>query len=589
MSDPSPSPRSFAATDQGFTLDGAPLRILSGALHYFRVHPDRWRDRLLAARAMGLNTVETYVAWNRHEPEPGVHDFSDGLDLERFVTLAADAGLHVLLRPGPYICAEWDLGGLPWWLLREPDMRLRSTHPAYLDAVDRWFDVLIPRVVPLLASRGGPILMVQVENEFGAHGGDADEGAAYLAHLADGLLARGVDVPLFTSDQPRREMLAAGSLPGVLATANFGARAEESFTRLRELRPVGPLMCTEFWCGWFDHWGEPHHTRDATETAASLDDVLAAGASVNVYMWHGGTNPGWFNGANTDDDGRYQPTVTSYDYDAPLTEWGEPGPKYAAFREVLARYADVPAEAPPPASARRGFGAVALTGTVAALDALVPVAGGPWEAPPSMEAAGIGHGFACYSAELPRGGTELLLPGVADRAQVFVDGALAGVVERDGEGVPLTVAAEPGARLDVLVENRGRVNYGPHLHDRKGLPGGVLCDGEAVPGWRVAALPDVADLPFAPGAGAGPAVFHRGTLEVAEPADTFLDPAGWPRGVAWVNGVNLGRFLADGPQRRLYVPAPVLRTGPNEVVVFAVDEPSAAEVRFVAEPGLSAG
>lgn len=570
----SDSPR-FVVGTKDFLLDGEPIRLVSGALHYFRVHPEQWADRLAAARAMGLNTVETYLPWNLHEPEPGRHDFTGGLDVERFVALAEEAGLFVLLRPGPYICAEWELGGLPWWLLRDPDMRLRSSYQPFLDAVDAWFDVVVPKLLPMLATRGGPALMVQLENEFGSYGADPE----YLAHLRDGLLRRGVDVPLFTSDGPEEHMLTNGLVDGVLGTVNFGSRAAEAFKAFRGHRAEGPLMCMEFWCGWFDHWGERHHAREAQDAAATLDDILGAGASVNFYMWHGGTNFGYLNGANHGEG--FEPTITSYDYDAPLSEWGAATPKFEAFRDVIAKHLGEPLTEEPPAVRLAGFGDVRLTESAAVLGNLVSA--GRFDQPPTVEEAGIGHGFAVYRASLPAGATTLRIPVVHDRAQVLVDGVEVGVLERDGERD--TVALPPGgALLEILLENQGRVNYGPHLHDRKGLLGGVLVDGVALTGWEVLRLADIGKIHFGQPA-SGP-VYRRGVLSVDEPADTFVDLPGFTKGVVWVNGFNLGRYWDRGPQTRLYVPKPVLVEGANEIVVLDLHPGDSDTVRFVAEPAL---
>ncbi|WP_436499226.1 glycoside hydrolase family 35 protein [Actinokineospora sp. HUAS TT18] len=568
----SDSPR-FTVGDQDFLLDGEPLRLVSGALHYFRVHPDQWEHRLAAARAMGLNTVETYLPWNLHEPEPGRYDFSGGLDVERFVQLAADAGLYVLLRPGPYICAEFELGGLPWWLLRDPDMRLRSSYQPFLDAVDVWFDEVVPRLLPTLITQGGPTIMVQVENEFGSYGADP----GYLNHLAEGLRTRGVDVPLFTSDGPEEHMLTNGLVPDVLATVNFGSRAPEAFAALRRHRPTGPLMCMEFWCGWFDHWGELHHVRDADDAAATLDDILGAGGSVNFYMWHGGTNFGYLSGANHGTG--YEPTITSYDYDAPLNEWGAATPKFHAFRDVIAKHLGTPLTEEPPAVHLAEFGPVRLTDKAPVLGNLVSV--GKYETAPTVEEAGIGYGFAVYRTALPEGTTTLRVPIVNDRAQIFVDGVEIGVLERYGAD---EIAVPAGQVLEILLENQGRVNYGPHLHDRKGLLAGVLANGVRLADWEVLRLADLPEIEF--GTTAEGPIYRRGVLEIDEPADTFLDLPGFTKGFAWVNGFNLGRFWDRGPQTRLYVPKPVLTAGRNEIVVLDLHPGTADTVEFVAEPAL---
>ncbi len=551
----------------GFLLDGRPFRLLSGGLHYFRVHPEQWADRLRKARLMGLNTVETYVPWNLHQPRPDTFRMDGGLDLPRFLELAAAEGLHVLLRPGPYICAEWEGGGIPSWLLAEPDIRLRSRDPRFLAAVDDYLDRLLTPLRPHLASRGGPVIAVQVENEYGAYGDDT----AYLEHIADSLRRCGVDVPLFTCDQPTD--LERGALPGVLATANFGSRSAHHLAALRAARPEGPLMTTEFWIGWFDRWGAHHVVRDADRAAEELDELLATGASVNFYMFHGGTNFGFTNGAN--DKGTYRPTVTSYDYDSPLDEAGDPTAKFTAFREVIAKYAPVPSEPVPAPGPKLSLPAVALTESAALLphaDVLAPTAVESHR-PLTMEELEQDFGFVLYETALPVRGPALLeIEHVRDRAQVFVDGQPVGVLEREQHEHALTFTVpRAGSVLTVLVENQGRVNYGQGIHDRKGLPGKVLLDGVELAGWtnRPLPLPGPEGIPFAPTTATpvGPA-FHRGSFEVTETADTFLHLGGWTKGNAWLNGFPLGRYWSRGPQRSLYVPAPVLRPGRNELVVL---------------------
>ncbi|MEX0171211.1 glycoside hydrolase family 35 protein [Streptomyces sp. LMG1-1-1.1] len=572
--------------DGGFTLDGESFRILSGGLHYFRVHPEQWQDRLRKARLMGLNTVETYVPWNLHQPRPDHFVMDGGLDLPRFLDLAAAEGLHVLLRPGPYICAEWEGGGIPSWLLADPGIRLRSRDPRFLAAVDDYFTRLLTPLRPYLASQGGPVLAVQVENEYGAYGDDT----AYLEHIADSLRACGVDVPLFTCDQPVD--LERGALPGVLATANFGSGAARGLAALREQQPKGPLMCTEFWIGWFDRWGAHHVVRDPEHAAGELDELLATGASVNFYMFHGGTNFGFTNGAN--DKHTYRPTVTSYDYDAPLDEAGDPTAKFTAFRDVIARYAPVPDGPVPPPGAKLAARTVRLTES-AGLLAHAATLGTAVEArrPLAMEELEQDFGFVLYETTLPLKGPALLeVEHVRDRAQVFVDGLPVGVLERENHEHALALTApRAGSTLTVLVENQGRVNYGQGIHDRKGLLGKVLLDGAELAGWTSRPLPltDLDGLTFAPATTTpvGPA-FHRGTFEVTDPADTFLHLDGFTKGNAWINGFALGRHWSRGPQRSLYVPAPVLRAGTNEIVVLelhAAHRAGTVELRATADLG----
>ncbi|MFI8082006.1 beta-galactosidase [Kitasatospora sp. NPDC086009] len=552
--------------DEGFTLDGQPLRIISGGLHYFRVHPGHWADRLRKARLMGLNTVETYVPWNLHQPRPDEFRLDAGLDLPAFLDLAAAEGLHVLLRPGPYICAEWEGGGLPSWLLADPDILLRSQDPRYLAAVEDFFERLLTPLRRHLSTNGGPVLAVQVENEFGAYDGDT----AHLAHLAATLRRCGVDVPLFTCDQPGD--VVRGALPGTLATANFGSRSAQGLAALRAHQSTGPLMSTEFWIGWFDRWGGHHVVRDPAQAAEELDTVLATGASVNLYMFHGGTSFGFTNGAN--DKHTYRPTVTSYDYDAPLDEAGDPTEKYEAFRQVIAKYAPVPAEPVPARAPKIGPLTVELT-SCAPLFANLPALGEAVRAerPLTMEQLGQDFGFVLYETVLPAAGPVLLeAETVRDRAQVFVDGQPVGVLERERhERAIAFTAPRAGAVLSLLVENQGRVNYGPGIHDRKGLLGRVLLDGAEAAGWTSRPLPlsSLDALPFTEDAGTqvGPA-FHRGTVRLAEAGDTFVHLPGWTKGNVWVNGFHLGRYWSRGPQRSLFVPGPVLRPGANEITVL---------------------
>ena len=339
----------FAIGDTDFLLDGEPFRILSGALHYFRVHPAQWADRIRKARQMGLNTIETYVAWNAHAPTPTSFRLDDGLDLGRFLDLVAAEGMYAIVRPGPYICAEWTNGGLPGWLLADAGAGVRSNDPAFLTAVAGYLAALAPVLVPRQADQGGPVILVQAENEYGAYGSDKD----YLRAIVKHLRGIGITVPLISVDQPMGSMLADGSLPELHATASFGSHATERLAALRRHQRTGPLMCAEFWDGWFDSWGGHHHVTSPAETAGELDALLRAGASVNIYMFHGGSNFGLTSGAN--DKGTYTPIVTSYDYDAPLDEAGNPTAKYWAFREVIAKYAPVPDSRPVPAPPRPAF------------------------------------------------------------------------------------------------------------------------------------------------------------------------------------------------------------------------------------------
>jgi beta-galactosidase len=551
-----------------FIEDGQPLQIIAGAMHYFRVHPDLWADRLTRMAWCGCNALETYVAWNVHEIKPGVFDFSGWQDLPRYLELAAEHGLRCIVRPGPYVCTEWDLGGLPAWLLADPGMRLRCHYQPYLDACDRYLDALTARLVPLQASAGGPIVAVQVENEYGSYGNDK----VYLAHLRDGLRARGYDGLLFTSDGPTDFMLEGGTLPDVLKVVNFGSDVKGAFAKLREHQPEGPLMCGEFWNGWFDHWGAEHHVRPPEEVAQTLDDLLGLGGSVSFYMFHGGTNFGYFNGANFSTG--YEPTIGSYDYDAPLAENGALTPKYHAFREVIGKYAPLPTGPQPEDPPVCAYGPVTMTGCVSLSDALeglsTPV---QRPTPDPMEFVGQDFGFVLYRTQVhgPREDQHLVLQECHDRAQVFVDGEYRGLIYRNDPEPTVTLGFAAGNyQLEILVENMGRINYGPKLHDRKGITEGVRLGGQFLYGWTIYPLPleDLSSLRFgAEVSPTGPA-FYRGTFTVDTPTDTYLALPGWTKGIAFINGFNLGRYWEIGPQRTLYIPAPLLHEGENELIVF---------------------
>ncbi|MGW1093676.1 beta-galactosidase [Streptomyces sp. NPDC002596] len=578
-----------------FLRGGHEHRVVSAAVHYFRIHPELWRDRLQRLRAMGCNTVELYIAWNFHQPTPGPARFDGWHDVAAFIREADSLGLDVIARPGPYICAEWDLGGLPAWLLADESLRLRTADPAYLAAVDQWFDQLIPVLAELQTSRGGPIVAVQVENEYGSYGNDK----AYLEHLKDGLVARGIDCLLFTSDGPEPRMLAGGTLPGVLATANFGSRPDEAFTTLATFQPDAPLVCMEFWNGWFDHHGGPHHVRDTTDAAEALDGILAAGGSVNIYMGHGGTNFGWWAGANhtgkTLADPGYLATITSYDYDAPIGEAGELTEKFHAFREVIGRHVPLP-DTELPAQPRRVDPRTVPATRVASLRGSLDLLSAALRRPAPEPIEKLGHhcGLVHYRNHItgPGGPATLTVDGIRDLAQIFLDGHLVGVLERDDPSPTIELSVpEGGAELEILVEPFGRVNYGPHLADRKGLVAGVRLDHQHLFDWDIRVLPldDLTALPTTAAAETddGPA-FHRAVVDLPEAADAFLSVPGSHRTLVWLNGFLLGRLRTEkGPQRTLYAPAPVWRAGANEILVLdlaAAATPLTVELR--AEPDL---
>ncbi|MFI6940904.1 beta-galactosidase family protein [Streptomyces sp. NPDC050418] len=570
----------FRIGDEDFELDGRPVRLLSGALHYFRVHEEQWAHRLGMLRAMGLNCVETYVPWNLHEPLPGA--YRDVEALGRFLDAAARAGLWAIVRPGPYICAEWENGGLPHWVTGPLGPRARTRDPEYLRLVDGWFDRLIREIVPRQIHRGGPVLMVQVENEYGSYGSDPE----YLRHLADVLRDLGVEVPLFTSDGPEDHMLTGGSVPGVLATVNFGSDARTGFETLRRHQPSGPLMCMEFWCGWFSHWGGKSVVRTPEDAAAALREILGCGASVNLYMAHGGTSFAGWAGANRGGgdlhEGELQPDVTSYDYDAPIDEQGRPTPKFWAFREVLAAYADGPLPELPSPPAQLAAPATATLDAWASPEDVLAAFGGPETvtgAPPTFEDLDVDRGLVRYRCTVPgpRRPYELNASGLRDRAVVYVDGVRAGVLT---EASPVLDAPVAGpAVVDLWVESLGRVNYGPRVGEPKGLTGGLRHErqylhGITAQGLRLDALDAGLDgLRLGPPEGV--TGLYAGSLEVPAPGDAWLELPGWTRGFVWVNGFNLGRYWSAGPQDALFVPGPVLREGANEVWVLELEAAAA--------------
>jgi beta-galactosidase len=588
LGDRGPHGREFAIGEHDFLLGGEPFRILSGALHYFRVHPAHWADRIRKARQMGLNTIETYVAWNAHEPREGDFSLAGGLDLGRFLDLIAAAGMHAIVRPGPYICGEWTNGGLPAWLHRN-EAGIRSSDPGYLAAVSRYFRQIAPVIVPRQADHGGPVILVQIENEYGAYGSDK----SYLRALA--ALARqiGVTVPLITVDQPTDEMLRNGSLPGLHATGSFGSQVPERLATLRRHQPTGPLMCSEFWDGWFDDWGGHHHITPADQTARHLEELLSRGASVNVYMFHGGTNFGLTSGAN--DKGTYQPITTSYDYDAPLDEAGNPTAKYWAFRDVLARYA--PVGEPPRAAAPSPAFTASLSQVLPLWDILEQL--GQWSSHDGLVTAdelGQYQGLTLYRTGVDLAGPGVLAVGeVRDRAQVFLNRQAIGILARDHHDRSIVLPGGIRGQLELLVEDQGRVDYGPRLGEPKGLIGTAAVNGEPLRSWQVLPLPldDITpaaealrSLPARTAAVlAGPA-FARATFDVQEAADLYLSTAGWGKGVAWLNGFCLGRYWSRGPQRALYVPGPVVREAGNELIILELHSAGSAAVSFVSAPDL---
>ena len=581
----------FTFEGKNFLLDGKPFRVISGAMHYWRIFPEYWEDRLKKLRACGFNTVETYVPWNLHERREGEFDFSGKLDIVRYISIAESLGLKVIVRPGPYICSEFDFGGLPSWLLSYPDMRLRCDDPMYLEKVRPYYRELLTRIAPHQCTRGGGIIMSQIENEYGSYGDDT----VYLRKVAAMYREFGMDCQLYTADGAGFWMLSGGTLPEYPCVANFGSHPEENFAVMEQFRPDQPFMCGEFWCGWFDHWGEAHHTRTPEETLRDLLPMIRMGASFNFYMFHGGTNFGFTNGANHTDTA-YLPDVTSYDYGAPLSEAGDLTPAYFAIRDELAK---VTGRMPPldvENTKKAGYGDVTLTERAALLDNLGNLATPIHSASPkTMEEIHQDFGYILYETEFvgPFEKLPLVLGQVHDRAQVYIDGKFADVWERTARNgdVKLALGKGESCRMQILVENCGRVNYGPKLFDKKGLLDGVRLGQRFHFGWEIYPLTmdDLSGLVWNNSTVCdGKPAFLRGKLTLTDkPADTFLRLDGFHKGFVKVNGFNLGRYWNDkGPQKTLYVPAPLLHEGDNEIVVFESDGYDTPVVTFTDTPEL---
>ena len=575
------SAHSFTVSGKQFLFDGKPYQIISGEMHYPRVPRAYWRDRFRMARAMGLNTITTYVFWNLHEPRPGVYDFSGQNDIAEYVREAQQEGLNVILRPGPYVCAEWELGGYPSWLLKDHSLVLRSQEPKYTAAVERWFARLAKEITPLLLANGGPIIAVQVENEYGSFGDDH----AYMESLKNLLQKTGLAANvLYTADGP--EQVPNGSLPELPAVINFGTgEAKHSFAILDTMRPDGPHMSGEYWAGWFDHWGEKHHETSGQKEAAELEWMLTQGYSISMYMFHGGTSFGWMNGANSNGS-NYEPDTTSYDYDAPLDEQGTPRQKYYQFRDLIARVTRHPAESVPPAHPVKTFD-IAAANESASLWRNLPK---PVESQTllTMEDLGQSYGYILYRTHLDGGdGGELVLDGLHDYAQVYVDEKLVGTLDRRLGTSKLTLpVVSRAATLDILVENSGRVNFTKVIRgERKGLTGSVTLNRKAPKHWQIYSLPmnDLSAMRFASEPCQGPC-FHRTSLLSPEPADTYLDTTALHKGEVWVNERPLGRFWSVGPQHALYLPGPWLKPGNNEIIFLDLLSESSEPIRTAEKP-----
>ncbi|MGN6181138.1 MAG: beta-galactosidase [Mucilaginibacter sp.] len=572
----------FALGDSTFLLDGKPLQIISGEMHCTRIPRAYWRDRMRKAKAMGLNTIGTYVFWNAQEPEPGKYDFSGNNDIAGFIRTAKEEGLWVVLRPSPYVCAEWEFGGYPWWLLKDKDMKVRSRDPKFLKAYREYIMQLGKQISPLLITHGGNVLMVQIENEYGSYSNDKE----YLDINRKIFREAGLDGILFTCDGP--EEMGDGYLPGYLPAVNGEDDPKKVKTLINKYHDgKGPYYISEWYPGWFDSWGKPHHGSNADNDAKELDAVLSADLSINMYMFHGGTTRGFMNGANMSRNEPYMPQTSSYDYDAPLDEAGNPTPKFYKFRTVIEKHLPPGTTLPPlPEKAKTiAISNIKLTERAPLFSNL----GKPVIAahPLCFEELNQGYGFVLYRTTLKNAASGLLkIKEMRDYAIVYLNGERLGVLDRRFKQDSINIASKkPNAVLDILVENNGRINYGAYLADnRQGITEKVTLDDKELTGWKMYKFPfnTVSNLKYTSAPTTRPGVYDRhviipalikpvvykGAFTLTETGDTFIDMRGFGKGFVFLNGHNLGKYWYIGPQQTLYVPASWLHKGQNEIEVF---------------------
>lgn len=572
-----------------FLLNGEPFVVKAAEVHYPRIPQPYWEQRILSCKALGMNTLCLYVFWNLHEQQEGQFDFTGNKDLAAFCRLAQKHGMYVIVRPGPYVCAEWEMGGLPWWLLKKEDVQLRARDPYYIERVKIFMNEVGKQLADLQITRGGNIIMVQVENEFGSYGTDKP----YVSEIRDIVKGAGfTDVPLFQCDWSSN--FTNNALDDLLWTVNFGtgANIDEQFKKLKELRPETPLMCSEFWSGWFDHWGRKHETRDATTMVSGIKDMLDRNISFSLYMTHGGTTFGWWGGANNPS---YSAMCSSYDYDAPISEAGWTTPKYFQLRELLQSYLPEGEKLPEPPAPFPVIEVPAITDwSVAPLFENLPNANEIEDIKP-MEYFDQGWGTILYRTVLKENVSGVLhIDEVHDWAQVFADGKLLGRLDRrKGEfelKLPLTL--KKGTRLDILVEAMGRVNFDKSIHDRKGITDKVevISGGKAteLKNWSVYNLPPfyefVSSKNYKKGTSVDGPAYYRATFNLEKTGDTFFNMSTWGKGMVWVNGHALGRFWEIGPQQTLFMPGCWLKEGENEIIVLDLKGPSETSIHGLKEP-----
>jgi beta-galactosidase len=580
---------SFALGDSTFLLDGKPFQMISGEMHYPRVPREAWRARMKMAKAMGLNTIGTYVFWNLHEPQKGKFDFTGNNDVAEFVKIAKEEGLWVILRPSPYVCAEWEFGGYPYWLQNEPGLVVRSKEAGYLKEYETYIKEVGKQLAPLQINHGGNILMVQIENEYGSYGSDKE----YLAINQKLFKDAGFDGLLYTCD-PAKDV-PNGHLPGLFAAVNGlddPAKVKALINSVHDGK--GPYYIAEWYPAWFDWWGTEHHTVPAEKYTAKLDAVLSAGISINMYMFHGGTTRGFMNGANYSDKKPYEPQISSYDYDAPLDEAGNATPKFMAFRSVIQKHLPKGTTLPPVPAEKPTIKIPPVTLSYYASLRQLQVDPKSNPTPLTFEAMHQDYGYVMYRTQISGGKTGVLkLNGLRDYAIVWVNSIRVGVLDRRlGQDSLKITLPDSKVTLDIVVENMGRINFGKYLlQNKKGLTGAVIFDGQELKNWKMYNFPfDTAPAPKSyineEDIGQYP-VIKSGFFHLKKVGDTYLDMRKWGKGVVWVNGHNLGRYWSIGPQQTLYVPAEWLKVGDNDIAVLELLNTSADTIIGINKPILN--
>lgn len=580
----------FEIGDKTFLLNRKPFVVKAAEMHYPRIPKEYWEHRIKMSKALGMNTICLYVFWNIHEPEEGKYDFTGNNDVAEFCRLAQKNGMYIIVRPGPYVCAEWEMGGLPWWLLKKKDIKLREQDPYFMERTKLFINEVGKQLASLQITNGGNIIMVQVENEYGSFGIDKP----YIQAIRDIVKGAGFnDVPLFQCDW--NSNFRNNALDDLLWTVNFGTEAniEDQFKELKKLRPNTPLMCSEFWSGWFDHWGAKHETRSATDLVNGLKEMLDQNISFSLYMTHGGTSFGHWSGANFPN---YSPTCTSYDYDAPISESGKVTPKYFEVRKLLEKYLPEGESLPeiPDSIPTISIPSFELTQTAPLFENLPEPKVS--EDVKSMEFFDQGWGSILYRTKLEKSDKpqSLIITEAHDWTQVFIDGRKIATLSRlRGENTVLLPSAKEGAVLDILVEAMGRQNFGKGIYDWKGITEKVeiKSDNEIkeLKNWQVYNIS--ADYSFVKNMHYGNTVitnkqpaYYKGTFTITKKGDTFLNMSNWSKGLVWVNGHAIGRYWEIGPQQTLYVPGCWLNEGENKVIIFDLASPSKAETEGLRQP-----